>query len=304
MAVVSHKITDIDSFNAVKKKPRQIAGLYFYYALDCLFDLATCVAKDFFKRPHLYTSTGNRAFPGVLAQLHAQLGRNERLPSTPQREEVFSPIFGATFPPDLPVSDFSRLRDELIQASTAFAERVFDTGVEMLRERVRVTHTLFKAYVTGFAGDSVEWSTDEAFANLSEKSAYLILRNERVAAIFGIAQTPVKAWPYVEDANGDKLVEEVSVQLSVMNGAARPITRERFTNLQRAAKAGAEAIATAIDVNPSATDDELDILITKMYTWGSALAGVEPAEAATEVPVSAGAPAEEGEVADWLAVGR
>jgi hypothetical protein len=49
------------------------------------------------------------------------------------------------------------------------------------------------------------------------------------------------------------------------------ISREVITNLQRAAIEGAKAIATAIDVDTSSTDDDVDLLTRKCYTWGTAL---------------------------------
>jgi hypothetical protein len=301
MAVENHTISNLDSFNEVKQDPRQVAGLYFHYMLDCVPVLASAVASDFFARPHLYTDIGGSSVRKLIAQLHAQQGSNELLPSKEQRAAMFQPVFGdATVSGNSAGADFCRLRDELVQAATAFAERVFDTGVEMLRERVRVTHTLFKAYITGCSGDSVSWSTDEALANLSENVTYAILRNARIASIFGISEAPLRGWPYLEDSNGDKLVEEISKQLGGRHDCCRVVTRERFTNLQRAAKAGAEAIAVAIDVDGGATDDDLKILITKVYTWGSALLGVQHGVAPSEQDGVPGSSNGSLQFAEWM----
>jgi len=71
-----------------------------------------------------------------------------------------------------------------------------------------------------------------------------------------------------------------------------PLTRERFSNLQRAALTGAAAIRTVIDVDRDATNDDLNRLITKCYTWGSALIGLEspiPAVPPLEQPARDGA---------------
>ena len=111
-------------------------------------------------------------------------------------------------------------------------------------------------------------------ADLAENISYKILRHEGVAAIFGISTSPKPEWPYDEDSNGDKLVEEISRQLKWPENSEMYITRELFSNLQRAALRGAEAVATIIDYNESKTDDDLDLLITKCYSWGSALKSI------------------------------
>jgi len=287
------KISDLNSFNGVTGDPRQVAGLYFYSVLDCLVDLAYTVSCDFFKRPQLYlnleriepvaetsepAAETNPTLASILALLHARYGSSESLPSTIQRDEIYFPIFGrgAGFLPD-EESDFPRLRDELINAAAAYAERVFDTGVEMLRERVRTTHKPFKAYLIGLQGDSVKWSRGFALPNLTEDVSYTILRNKGVAGVFGINKPPIDDWPYTEDSNGDKLVEEISKKLMRADQPeSMPITREYFSNLQRVALRGAEAIATIIDFQETETqgNSELDLLITKCYTWGAALKSV------------------------------
>ena len=96
--------------------------------------------------------------------------------------------------------------------------------------------------------------------------------------MFGISTPPAEAWPYLEDANGDKLAEEIAKQLNwaapsagMPEGSPPPLTRARMSNLQRAALRGAEAIATIIDFDERSTDADLSRLISRCYTWGSAL---------------------------------
>jgi len=43
---------------------------------------------------------------------------------------------------------------------------VYDTGVEMLQERVRSAHRPLHEYLTGLLGDSVRWSREKALAGL------------------------------------------------------------------------------------------------------------------------------------------
>jgi len=140
--IPNHRISDLNSFESVTGDPRQVAGLYFYLKLDCLVDLAYKVSYDFFKRPHLYTALGavqaaggSQSLSSILAKLHARYGTNEFFPSAAQRNEIYLSVFGqASGYSAQEEGDFPRLRDGLIHAAAAFAERVFDTGAEMLRE--------------------------------------------------------------------------------------------------------------------------------------------------------------------------
>jgi hypothetical protein len=283
LTIPNHKITKEEDFQEVTKSPRQIADAYFYLQLDCLVAYAYQVALDFFRRPQLYTDlkkpTSARATapaePTIapdLARLRAQYGNDERVPSQEHRDEIFLPLFGqsSTGPPN-GQGDFPRLRDELVGAAAAFAERVYDTGEEMLRERVRTTHRPFKDYLTGLQGDSLVWSTDEALTGVARKLAYPILRNKGVSSVFGISTPPKAQWPFAEDSNADKLVEEISKQLLVPTNSHPAITREGISNRQRVALRGAEALATILDFSEQGSDEDLDLLITKCYTWGAAL---------------------------------
>jgi hypothetical protein len=329
MSIPNHRIQDHASFQQVTGEPNQVAALYFFSALDGLVTLAARVAHDFFDRPHLYTDVdpsgtagaGSAGLAPVIAALHARSGCHERFLSEDQRRQIYTGLFGAS-PGFAPEEDsaFRRLQRDFVNACSAFAERVFDTGLEMLRERVRMTHRPFKEYLTGLHGSSVRWSGDEALAGLTEDVAYEIMRNMGVAAVFGIARPPASAWPYVEDSNGDKLVEEISKQLmrpseeSLVNGgqpSARALwtpwarwTREGFSNLQRVASGGAVAIRTVLDFSDSSNDADLNRLVSKGYAWGSALmalrvptaepTGAAPMPTVDGSTVASGLPAEVG----------
>lgn len=286
-SIPNHKIVDFQSFRQVTGDNHEVAGIYFFSVLDCLVELANKVSHDFFMRPHLYlrlpSSDEGGSIAETVARLHARYGNDERFLGKFQRRKIYCALFGGTFDEDMSEQEgnFPRLRDELINACAAFAERVFDTGVEMLRERVRTTHRPFREYLVGLLGDSVRWSRSQALAPLTEGTAYPILRNRGVTAVFSISVVPCPEWPYVEDSNGDKVVEELSKQLLITPQQAReveanayrtsPITRGYFSNLQRAALRGAEAIATVIDFSEGGSNEDVDLLITKCYTWGAAL---------------------------------
>jgi hypothetical protein len=272
--LVDYRIHDVESFNQTTGAGHEIAGLYFYQQLDCLVDLAYRVACDFFNRPHLYIDVDGLS--ETLARLDARYGTDETLPSGPQRDRVFLPIFGSGGVRTLPAAvastpetgDFPVLRDDLLKAASAFAERAVDSGVEMLRARVKDAHRPMADYLNGLEGDSVRWSRFNAFPTVTETFGYTILRNAGIATVFG---TPPASgnFPYVEESGGQKLVENVWKQLA---GDESPIlNRERISNLQRVALRGAEALATIIDFQENFDNGDLDRLITKLYTWDAAL---------------------------------
>jgi hypothetical protein len=276
--LVDYRIHDLESFNQTTGAGHEIAGLYFYQQLDCLVDLAYGVACDFFKRPHLYINVDGLS--ETLARLHARYGTDETLPSGLQRDTVFLPIFGSGGVRTLPAGvasaqetgDFPALRDDLLKAAQAFAERAVDSGVEMLRARVKDAHRPMADYLNGLEGDSVQWSRFNAFPTVTETFGYTILRNAGIATVFG-TPPPSGDFPYVEDSGGQKLVENVWKQLA---GNESPIlNRERISNLQRVALRGAEALATIIDFQENFDNDDLDRLITKLYTWDAALWSVK-----------------------------
>lgn len=276
MSIANYGITDLNSFQETIKEPRQIAGLYFYQVLDCLLDLAYDVSTDFRKRPQMYRDLGDASIVSLLAGLNAKYGTEPEILSKQQRDEIYLPIFGKWDNAAVNADDsFPQLRDDLINAAAAFAERAVDTGVEMLRESVRSAHRPFKNYLLGVQGASVRYSADVALSTLTEIICYPILRNARIAAVFGVSKTNDAAgYPYATDPVQDVLAEEISKKLMSLHDSETYITRERISNLQRAALRGAEAIATAIDFeepDSKKSNADIDLLITKCYTWGAAL---------------------------------
>jgi hypothetical protein len=160
----------------------------------------------------------------------------------------------------------------------------------MLRVGVRTALRPFRDYLVGLHGDSVKFSKEKCLYELTEKTCYLILRNPGIAAVFGGAKKGSVAYPYANDPAEDLLVEEASKQLMWVDNSQSYITRERISNLQRAALRGTEAIAAAIEFEEAnARDDDLDTLITKCYTWGTALASLRD-QTRNHAPAPANAP--------------
>jgi hypothetical protein len=272
-SIPNYRIANRQSFQAATGEPREIAGLYFYQLLDCLVDLAYKVSLDFRRRPQLYRDLGQPSLAPILAELSAKYGTEVNFLSGGERNEVYAPIFGKLDQSPLFDSDnFARLRDDIIRAATAFAEGALDKGVPMLKEGVRAAHRPFKDYLLGLHGDSVRFSKEVALSELTEKICYPILRSQNVAVIFGVSKLADVEYPYAVDPAEDLLIEQISGELTWRTDVSQTypaLTRERISNLQRAAVAGAEAIATAIDFegDQEYTDADLDLLITKCYTW-------------------------------------
>ena len=284
MAISEHPIQNFESFEAATRDSHRVAGLYFFYALDCLIDLAYKVSHDFYDRPERFTALGDDR--QTVAKLHARYGCHESFLNKKQRYAIYAPLFGTSASMDASAGEegnFSNLRDELIEACATYVETKFGDE-DSLRENVRQKHRLFKQYLTGLEGDSVTWSREGALASLTQEVSYKILRNAGVSARYGINKKPEDAWPYTFDSNADKLIEEISKQLmwpekseemdaDGKNEMHRYISREEITNLQRAAIEGARAIATVVDYVEGGDSDNEDIgkVITRCYTWGTAL---------------------------------
>ncbi|WP_330268206.1 hypothetical protein [Streptomyces griseorubiginosus] len=289
VAARSLRIADESAFTKAVDGSRTVAALYFYLELDVLVGCARLVAADFFARPHLYTSLGDGRLAARIAEFHARHGHDERIPDAAQRAEVYRAVFGAFAESRTGCSphryaragsDFPKLTEEFVAACTAFAERVFDTGEAMLRERVRIAHRPLRGYLAGIAGDALTWCTEEAAASVARDRAYPILRDSGIAAVFGIPTAPRGDWPYAADPTADKLVEEISHRLAPgphLGEGVPALTREGASRRQRAAVRGTEALVAVLDTPDDASPEQLDELITRGYTWGSALAELGPA---------------------------
>ncbi len=173
MAIADHQIQDFESFEAATSDTHRVAGLYFFYKLDCLIDLAYKVSLDFYDRPEPFTD-----LPGAnqtIARLHARYGCDESFLNKMQRHAIYSALFGKTAAMDLSADEegnFPNLRDELIEACATFVETKFGDAPS-LRENVRQKHRLLKEYLTGLEGDSVTWSREGALATFRRKNRTL-----------------------------------------------------------------------------------------------------------------------------------
>jgi hypothetical protein len=290
----SGSIVDWKSFDRRTSAERAVAGLHFYKELDCLIDLAYCVSLDFFDRPQLYRDVGGDVVRD-LTELRVRYGYREDFLSREQRHEILAGVFGGdegtSGPPSAvavsAADSFPALRDQLLAAVAAFVERVFNTSEQMLRAAVRVMHVYLKDYLQDVTGASVRWSRKVGFPAITARS-YRILRDPQIAGRFGVNREPGPDWPVAVDANGSKLVEQISG--TPMRVQTEHISRGEFNDKQQLALRGAEALATIIDYGGEPDVSSVDLLITRCYIWYAArgrvlrlpIAVPRPAKAAIE----------------------
>jgi hypothetical protein len=261
-----HVINSQETFDWVTGSPHEVAGLYFYQELDELIELARAISFDFFARPHLYDQLEDPAVVSDLARLHARYGHDERFLSHEQRQKIYEGFFKAG------ENQFTGGRDALLYAAAKFSERVYDTGEEMLRAAVRDAARTFKAYLTTLPGTSLSWSRGSVLPELTDKTAYRILRDRGIRSVFGRSMPVAHEWPYKVDGKGDEFVEVAGECLHEPDTAW--LRRDRFNAIQRVALRGAEAIATVIDYDDQRDRDVVDHVILKCYTWHAALVQV------------------------------
>jgi hypothetical protein len=215
--------------------------------------------------------------------LNAKYGTEINLLSPSERNEIYTPIFGVSDAVSQSATgNFANLRNDLVRAARAFAGGDQHSLV-MLREAVRTAHQPFRDYLLQFHGESIRFSKEIALAELTEEICYPILRNQHIAAIFGVAKLVGVEYPYAADSAEDLLMEQVTQQLTQQKPRVDraqtyvALTRERISNLQSAALRGAEAIATVIDFQDDdhRADASLDLLVTKCYVWGTALISLD-----------------------------
>ncbi|MFF0110710.1 hypothetical protein [Streptomyces hirsutus] len=276
-------ISDPGSFRDATGDGHEIAGLYLMRELDILIDLAHAVATDFFARPQRYKEVDTQELAKRIARLHARYGNDERFLSYEQRRALFAPLFADRD------GDFTRYRDGLLAAAATYSEWGQATGLAMQRAAVRSAHTSLKVHLSRFSGASLSWSRHEALPYLTEEICYPILRDRGVTSVFGVYRPPGEAWPYREDAEGGELVEEICRRL--LPSRQPQLTRHAFSLRQRLALRGAEAIAAVLDYAPHDDDErELDVLITKCYTWHTALRDAASSDTAASASVAPAPP--------------
>ena len=267
-------IQDLQSFNKITGENYEIAGLYFYYMLDHLIDLAYAVAQDFsIGRVHLFTKieTDNSL---ELIRLYTLLGNNEIFLSREHRHRIWHSFFGHSLSgEEVDSYNFPELMYTLLEAANDYvclAE--IETGASSLISSLRLALIPFRQYILAAQEATAKLYRQKIFSVLTENNVYQILRDPGVTAVYGVS-TPLKnTWPYTFDLNANKVIQEISHQLRVQDSYGRLYTQKRESYLETAAKWGAVTIATALDTDPDDSSDEAIIdLINKCHAWHTAI---------------------------------
>lgn len=294
------QISNLSSFDEHTSGPgqqagREVAGLYAYMHLDVLVKLAHKVSLDFFARPDVYRDPRVEDVAPTLAAMHARYGCHEDYLSCQQRRVIFASLFGeaeteaGTGPPQ-PVGGapdgapfatggvassavasadrFGPERDQLLAATAAFAERVYDTGEQPLRDTVGVFAPGLRSYLSDLNHAMVHWARTDGLRKLTEETSYKILRNPGIAAAYGTHPAGA-GWPYHEQEDGTTLVARLAHEFF---GGDVSKYRQDLIDRQRLALRGAEAIATVLDFvdGGNLASDDTKRMISKSYTWHAA----------------------------------
>lgn len=258
-----------------------VSELYARWALDCLVDLAYAVSKDCVNRPYMYKSD---SIPSEISDLLLGYGAGPSLPDAARRRMMLVPIFGA---PDwqeaaaAPTpSSFRDARKQLVDACAAYAERAVDTGIQMLKERVKSALVPLRAHLENVEGRSIELSYRHIRA-VSDTAAK-ILKSGGVAGVFG-QPAPDTGWPFsTNDPKGANVVSRIGATLTVPDNCVFSYTQ--FILLQRVASEGRRAL-NHIMAQDLASDKNLQDLIGSVYTWSSSISDYRAAKSAAQTPL-------------------
>jgi hypothetical protein len=243
-----------------------IGRLYGIWTLDCLVEIGYAVSFDFIIRPQLYLSND---IPDAIVDLRMSYGTNAHFPNMAQRQMMMMPILGRSdgLIPDAStgMAPFHVARKKLFDACSAFSERAVDSGLAMLKERVRSAVVPLRAHFEALEGKSLRLTITQQMQPISD-TAIRILRAPEVARVFSTSPADA-AWPFDStDPNGAKLVENAGAKL--MQQQEYQLSYTKFILLQRVAQEGARALPLVLTTDLS-SEDELLALITQVYAWGA-----------------------------------
>jgi len=265
---------------------RAIAGLFFFRALDLLFDLAYWLATDFFARPDVYTDVEDDVAES-LTRLRFAYGTTVDLPNRDQREIVYSAVFGPwdASSPTASSSGFARLGEQLYQVSKPIVEISVSTGLPSLISRFRDKLVEVQSELQATKGTSLNTSEVKVLDPFAEQTAYKVVRSVKLGVIFRSGGVAATEFPYGADARREKFVAEACTELSAGKEKAASINRDDVVNLRTLATTGADAIAETIAAGSGPDDAEVLDLAQRWYRFGGAWTNVRGASKGSEIVV-------------------
>jgi hypothetical protein len=245
--------------------------MYGRWTLDCIIEAVQAVAFDFVDRPRHYGRVPDDV-AAVLERFRSQNGHRPDWPDLTQRTAVFSALLGPSdaAPSGDRTGQFHMASAAVRSAASAFAERAYDTGLTMLRQRFRDGLITLRAYLASLSGQVVTVGDQQTQATFARACA--VLANTEVAAVFGLAPAANQGWPLEGTFNGDGayLIEEITRVLQPASIGS--LSERQFLVLQRVAAYGRSTIAGALDASKGwDKDDRIDAVIQSAYSWMAAL---------------------------------
>lgn len=240
-----------------------VGDMYARWVLDGLIEIAYAIAKDFVARPEFYKESD---IPEGIVELRMEYGTKSVLPNRIQRQEINSPIFGASdgYPSDNTTDKFRTLRKPLFDACITLNELTCSTtSAASLKPRVLTALGFLQQRLYSFNGVSIRRSHRQV-QHVSELG-YSVLRAAGITRVFGVGPTKSTAWPLEsDDINGSQLVRAVSEKLPL--GPEYIFNEDKFQRVRQVAQQGRDALRTIFSVDAN-TSNGFDELVGSVYAW-------------------------------------
>jgi hypothetical protein len=243
-----------------------VGDMYARWVLDCLVEIAYAVSKDYVARPEFHKDS---EVPIGIVDLRMEYGTKSGFPDRTQRQEINSPIFGASdgYLADNSNDKFRVQRKPLFDACTTLSLLTASTAAASLKPSVTSSLVLLQQRLKSFDGASIRRSYHQV-VHVSEL-AFSILTSSGISKVFGVSPSPSNGWPLEStDFSGSQLIESISGKLPL--APEHVFKADRFQRLQRVAQQGREALRAILDADAAAAKD-FNGLVTSVYTWSSSL---------------------------------
>ena len=268
--------------HGIRSKPESslVPEMYGRWTLDCVIEVARSVSLDFVSRPRQYRRIPEDTAT-ALANFKALVGNDPDWPDQAQRAAIYGALIGD--------SDGRTGTDRTAQfhdasmalrvAAVKYAERVYDTGEEALRNAFLDAAVTLVSYLNRLQGRSL--TLGHAQTGAIFQAAVRVLSDQEVASVFGLQPAPGGNWPLAGtyDGDGAYLIEEITRVLHPTTAGL--LSQRQFIVMQRIAHYGSHTINWILGVIPDRRDREnANALIQNAYSWATALRDLDRPTAA------------------------
>ena len=224
-----------------KNESSLVADMYGRWTLDCVIEVARSVSLDFVSRPRHYRRIPEETAT-ALENFKALVGNHPYWPDQAQRAAIYGALIGDSdgrTGTDR-TAQFHQASIALRAAAIAYAERVYDTGEDMLRQAFLDAAVTLKSYLNTLQGRSV--TLGHAQTGAIFQAAVGVLSDQEVARVFGLPPAPGGDWPLAGtyDGDGAYLIEEITRVLHPTTAGL--MSQRQFIVMQRIAYYGSQTI--------------------------------------------------------------